>query len=326
MKAVLAWVIGMAVGIQALPVAAQEGQEATRRPVCLVIDESRDTFSPQDRQAAVILVARQFELSGRQVVAGACAERYTLSHVRLGRTITVILAGQSEQREGRASGMDDLPGLYNQLVRAILTGSSVGALNVVDRTNVTGPQAEPKRVHADSFGYARLGYGAVLGAGGSGAPAMGFGYRAELDSFALDVSFLNEQLPSVNAYGSSSGMAGSLLKLEGLYFTNPRANASAYVGGGVSWGATSAPSVSASNSYSSWSGSGLQAELTGGYELPRASELRVFVQADAALPFYRTSGQTITYSQARSYVVTTGHRYNPSIVFSVGLGWQHHRR
>lgn len=312
----------MVVGTAPLPADAQEHPRA-----CLAIDEAGDTFSSQDRRAALIMVGRELGHAGRQVVTGECAERYVLSHVRLGNTIIVVLAGPTGQREGRASGMDDLPGLYNQIVRALLTGSSVGAMNVVDRTNVTTPQAEPRRVGIDAFGYARLGYAAMLGTGGSGNPAIGFGYRAELDSWGLDVSFLNQQLPSSNgAFGASSGMAGSLLKLQGLYFLNPRANASAYVGGGLSWGTTTGSSSSSPNGYSSWRGSGLQGELTAGYELPRASELRVFVQADATLPFYHTSGEAFTFSQGRSSAVTTGRRYNPSVTVSVGLGWQRRRR
>jgi hypothetical protein len=301
-------------------------QEAPIRPaVCLAIDEAHDTFSPEDRQAALILVAREFEQAGRQV--GECAERYTLSHVRLGNTITVVLAGTSGQREGRAAGMDDLPGLYNQLVRALVTGTSVGSMTVVNRGNVTKPQAEPKRVGIDSFGYAKLGYGTMLGEGGAENPAIGFGYRAELDAFALDVSFLNQQVPSSNrAATAATAMSGSLLKLTGLYFTNPQVNASAYFGGGVSWGATSRSGGSSQNGYSTWSGSGLQGELTAGYELPRASEMRVFVQGDATLPFYRAAGHTFVYSQGRSSTVTTGRSYNPSVTLSMGLGWQRHRR
>ena len=316
----------LAIAIVVSPVAAAGQEPHVQRPVCLTIDETHDTFAPPDRQAALMLVAREFEHAGRQVVSGECAERYTLSHVRLGNTITVVLAGPSGQREGRAAGMDDLPGLYNQLVRALLSGSSVGSMTVVDRTNVTTPQAEPRRVGVDSFGYARLGYGRTLGDGGAGNPAIGFGYRAELDAFALDVSFLNQQLPSSNqTYSASTAVSGSLLKLTGLYFTSPRANASAYVGGGLSWGVTSR-SGSSPNGYSSWEGRGLQGELTAGYELPRASELRVFVQADATLPFYHTIGQTVAYSQGRSSTVTTGERYNPSLTLSIGLGWQRHRR
>jgi hypothetical protein len=323
MKSILPCLVAMMIGSAPIPAGAQEPSRA-----CLVIDEGRDTLSSQDRQAALILVSRELERAGRQVVSAECAERYGLSHVRLGTTIVVVLVGPTGQREGRASGMDDLLGLYNQIVRALLTGSSVGAMNVVDRTNVTTAQAEPRRMGIDSFAYARLGYASMLGTGGTGSPAIGFGYRAELDSWGLDISFLNQQLPSSNgALGASNGgMAGSLLKLQGLYFLNPRANASAYFGGGISWGTTTGSSSSSQNGYSSWRGSGLQGELTAGYELPRASELRVFVQADATLPFYHTSGQAYTFSQGGSSAVMTGRRYNPSVTLSVGVGWQRRRR
>ena len=310
----------MVVGLSAF---AAAGQEPPPGAACVSIDEAHDTFSAQDRRSALILVTRQFELAGRSMTAGDCTERYTLSHVRLGNTIMVLLSGPAGQREGRAAGMDDLPNLYNQIVRALLTGSSVGAMKVVDRTNVTTPQAEPKRVGIDSFGYARLGFGRTFGEHGGGNPAIGFGYRAELDSFALDVSFLNHQVPS--GTGGSSGASGSLLRLTALRFINPRANASAYFGGGLGWGLTSGSVNSTQNGYSSWRGSGLQGELTAGYELPRASELRVFVQADAALPFYRTVGQSYTYSAGRSSVVTTGRAYNPSLTLSGGLGWRRNR-
>jgi hypothetical protein len=324
MKQTLTLVVAVLLGGAAVPAAGQD-----RIRACLAIDEARDTFSPADRQAALILVGREFERAGRQIVSAECAERYTLAHVRLGNTIMVTLTGASGQRDGRASGMDDLPGLYNQIVRALLTGSAVGAMNVVDRTNVTGPQANPRRVGIDSFGYARLGLGSMLGPGGGSNPTIGFGYRAELDSWGLDISFVNQQVPSgTGTYGapSETGVAGSLLKLQALYFTDPHANASAYFGGGLSWGSTTGAGTSTITGYSSWRGSGLQGELTAGYELPRASELRAFLQADAALPFYHTRGETVTFTQGRSTTVSTGRRYNPSLTLSVGIGWQRRRR
>ena len=311
----------------AFPASSAFARQTTSPHVCVVIDDAHDMLSAQDRRAALFLVERLFEQAGRHVTHDACDERYTLSHVRLGATIVVTLAGPAGQREGKAIGLDDLPALYKQIVRALLTGSDVGAMNVVDRTDVTSGQADVKRMQIDSFGYARLGYGATLGAGGGHQPTFGFGYRAELDTFGLDVSFFNEQLPSYNGVGSSSrGTAGSFIKLEGLYFARPRANASAYFGGGVSWGAASGPYSSTSASYSSWHGSGLQGELSVGYEMPRATDLRVFAQADATLPFYRTHGETIAYSAAHATTVATGSRYNPSIALSIGVGWQRHRQ
>ena len=289
--------------------------------VCVNIDEPRDTFSSSDRAASLLLVAREFRREGQQVVSGGCTTTYTLSHVQLGNVIIVTLSGPNGQREGRAQGIDDLPALYNQMVRSIITGRPMTGFNVVDRTNVTEAQTIQRRVQTDSFTYARLGYGATLFGKAQGAPTMGFGYRAELDSFALDVSFLNYQIRSSNrAYnsaagyysGSGGGMSGSFLKLEGLYFLKPAANASAYLGGGLSWGGTST-SRNTDTTYMSVRGSGLQGELAVGYELPRASTLRAFVQADAVLPFYRASGETVTsLTKPPYYTSTAGARqYTP---------------
>jgi hypothetical protein len=297
-----------------------------RADVCVAVDEAQDRLSADERTVAVRLVARQFELAGQPVVAQDCPARYTLSHVMLGNTIYVTLAGPRGRREGTALGRDDLPALYSQMVRSIVTGRPMSGFNVIDRTNVTSAQASIERVPADGFWYARLGYGGVFGDRTYRTPAIGFGYRVELDSIGIDVSFLNYQISSSNDYGyygssSGSAFAGSLLKLEGLYFIHPEANKSAYVGGGMSWGGTTFGN--------GWNGSGLQGELTAGYELPRASALRMFVQADAVLPFYQVSATRYPVNYRLNSPITTEHRYAPSLVVSMGFGWQrdrHHRR
>ena len=276
------------------------------------------------------MVANQFELAGQRVAPEGCSMPYTVSHVRLGDTIMVTLSGPNGHREGTALGLNDLPALYSQMVRSIVTGRPMTGMNVVDRTNVTATQASTERVQSDSFGYARLGYGSIFGDRSYGGPALGFGYRAELDSFAIDVSFMNFQIQTSDSYyaSSSGGTAGSLLKLEGLYFMSPKANATAYVGGGFSYGSTSFGGEGGIGGYgtefrTNWHGSGLQGELTVGYELPRATTLRLFVQADAALPFYKTTSETISRSGS---AIATEHRYAPSLVVSVGVGWQRNRR
>jgi hypothetical protein len=303
--------------------------------VCVSIDEPQDTLSSQDRVASLLLLARQFELAGEQVVSEGCTASYTLSHVKLGNVIIVTLSGPAGQREGKALGLDDLPSLYSQMVRSITTGRPMEGFNVVDRTNVTTAQAVSPRVSVDSFAYARLGYSGTFTGSTQGAPAMGFGYRAELDSFAVDVSFFNYQVRTSNSaygpsgyYGSGGGFSGSFLKLEGLYFLKPAANASPYVGGGLSWGGVARSSGTAT-SQTSLRGSGLQGELTVGYELPRASTLRVFVQADATLPFYHVTSQTITFTQGPPFTSSRSsgdRRYVPSLAVSIGLGWQRNRK
>jgi hypothetical protein len=292
--------------------------------VCVTVDETHDTFSPRDRTAALHILARQFELAGQHVISSPCPDQYVVTHVQLGATIFVTLTGPKGDREATAIGLDDIPAVYNQMVRSVLTGEPMDLRGVVDRTNVSGTQAAKLRVDSDSVFYARLGYGAIFADPRQAVPSVGLiGYRHELDSFAIDVSFLNFQLNSAPSNGSYYGAAttassGSWIKLEGLYFTRPLANRTAYFGGGLSWGGTS---ISDGRAY--WDGTGLQGELTAGYEMARASTIRVFAQADLGLPFYSLAG--LSYSRP---VLITAHQYAPSLTFSIGLGWERsrHRR
>jgi hypothetical protein len=187
----------------------------------------------------------------------------------------------------------------------------------VDRTNVIGVQAAPVRVQSDSLFYARLGYGGAFGAGSQGGPAMGFGVRRELDAFAIDVSFFNVQSHSTSGYFYESGSSGSWLKLSAIRYTNRTANATPYFGGGLSWGGVSA---AMDNRY--FNGSGLQGELTAGYEMFRASNIRMFMQTDVVLPFYSA---TATIFRPRAPSITE-RRYMPSAAVSFGLGWGRERR
>ena len=119
------------------------GVGAAEAAVCVSIDEARDTLSPHERAATLIVVSKQFEQAGEQVVPVGCPTQYSLSHVRLGDTIIVTLTGPNGSREATATGLDDLPALYNQMVRSILTRRPMSGFNVVDRTNV--PKHKPRR-------------------------------------------------------------------------------------------------------------------------------------------------------------------------------------
>lgn len=176
-----------------------------------------------------------------------------------------------------------------------------------------------------SFGYARLGYGAAFADGTRSAPAIGFGYRGELESVAFDVSFFN-YIVGTGRYDDGSVFAGSVLKLQMLRFLDGEANRSAYVGGGLSWGGVSASSDGTPYS-SSWGGSGLQGEFTTGYEFRGNTPLRVFIQADVGVPFFKAIRESFTYGPPgvfRSTVVDQ--RFIPSAVVSFGMGWDTRKR
>jgi hypothetical protein len=298
-----------------------------RADVCIDIDTARDMFSESEQTAARLLVERQFEQEGQRVVPDGCGSQYTLTHVRLGNTIVVSIEGPLGRREAIALGMDDLPAVYSQMVRSMVTGRPMEGFNVIDRTNVTTEQSTaPRRVHTDSIWYARLGYGNLFGGESYGTPALGFGYRAEMDAFAIDVSFLNFQFSNMNSSSSRGATSQSLLKLSALYFLSPTTNRSAYFGGGLSYGYQSfGGSYGATNGYysSGWNGSGLQGELTAGHEFARVTTFRMFVQADAVLPFYEATSETYlipSRTNAAPPPPTTERRYAPSLVVSIGVG------
>jgi len=287
--------------------------------VCLAIDESRDTFTARDRAAALLLVTTQFETAGERVVPSGCTNPLVIVHAQLDSLVVVTMSRQGTTWQATAQTTSDLPAVYSQMVRSIVTGRPMTGMNVVDRTNVTSSQAEARRLHTDSIWYGRLGYGGVFSDQAYGAPAIGFGFRAELDSFAIDVAFLNHQFSS-GRYSSPKASASSWLKLSGFRFLDPEANRSAYFGGGLSYGHANisrGSRVYTQGEYSTdWSGSGLQGELTAGYELARATSLRVFLQADAVLPFYRVVSETRSMQGA----IQTDSRYAPSLVLSIGVG------
>jgi hypothetical protein len=318
---------------------------AASAQTCLRIDDSADMLAQDERQAAVLLVRKQFELAGHKVAdtssafAGGfggtgCEATYTLSHIRLGNTIIVTLSGALGSREGKALGLDDLPAVYSQLVRSLTTGQPMGSLAVFDRSNVSASQdLPPRRLQSDGYWHARVGHASLFGPTTNQAASFGFGYRAVFDRLGLDMSFLNFQLDdSGGNYYSSGSSVFTPIKLEGLYFTSPNANRSAYFGGGLSYGRAEIRTENGVDFPTTGRGSGLQGELTFGYEIARVTSTRLFVQADVTLPFYDVVFETFNYPvrpPSGPFVaptITTERQYAPSLMLSVGLGWQRGRR
>jgi hypothetical protein len=325
------WVLTAAAIAGLAPAAAYAAQD-----VCITVDEAHDSLPPVERMSALVFLSGEFERAGRGVVAAPCGAAYTVSHAELGDAIAVTLTGPEGRRHAIAAGKDDLPAVYDQMVRSLLTGEPMTLGGVVDRTNVSQTQAARARVDSDSIFYARLGYGAVAGPRTRGVPSVGLlGYRHELDALAIDVSFFNFGVGGAMSGYATDGTSSSSswLKLEALRFTRPESDATPYLGGGLSYstihiGGGAPQSAAYAGPLSSWSGSGLQGELTAGYELARASTVRMFVQADAGLPFFKVTQTGYSYAlpaapggYARSTPTVVSRRYAPSMTVSIGFGW-----
>jgi hypothetical protein len=282
--------------------------------VCVTVDTSRDNLAEPDRNAALTILAQTLQQNGVEVSNQNCMGTYSVYNLRLGNSVNVYLQGPQGYRQATARTVEDLPALYSQMVRSLITGQPMDATSgaVVDRNNVTTAQAAPNRVEADSLWYIRLGYAAIAGPAFNTGPDLGFGYRYELDNVGIDASLnlvvaTDRGSAADNNGGGSVG--GSFIKLEAMYYTDPTANQSPYFGGGISWGG-----VATANSSVAYSGGGLQGELTAGYELLRASSIRLFGQFNATLPFYGVSGIDING-------LTTNKSYAPTFGLSLGLAW-----
>ena len=238
---------------------------------------------------------------------------FVVYHVRLGNSITVFLQGPQGYREASARAIEEIPAVYSQMIRSLITGQPMNTTNnTVDRNNVTAQQQAPNRVQADSLWYFRLGYGGATGPVTNTGPGFGFGYRYELDSLAIDLSFLNLLIfGNDDPNSSEAGVTGSWVKLMGLYFFNPHGNASLYLGGGVGYGVTAARPTSTS----SYTGSGLQGEVGAGLRVPARQHDPHLRRArrDAAL-LRRLPG---AYGSDRH----VDKSYVPSFVASMGIGW-----
>lgn len=299
---------------KALVLVALAGLVAIARPasaqICVAVDTSKDNLGEPERKAAVTLVSQAFADSGQQVIAAPCPQTVYVHHVRFGNSVTVYLASPRGSRTATARTLEDVPYLYSQMVKSLVTGQPMsGANDTVDRTNVTTAQMASNRVEADSLWYIRLGYGSILGAS-SGGPAVGFGYRYELDNIGIDASFLNFVLPPDDG-NTDFDASGSLIKLMGLYFVNPTANRTLYLGAGVAYG-----SSGLTEEADTYTGSGLQGELSLGYEILRASSIRMFMQLDASLPFY-----SVQSTQFTTLGSTTDSKWAPTFALSLGVGW-----
>ncbi|HTV22972.1 MAG TPA: hypothetical protein VMG12_29985, partial [Polyangiaceae bacterium] len=253
--------------------------------------------------------------AGVTVAREGCDETWTLYHVRLGKSITVVVQSPRGTRRERVKKIEDLPATYHQLARSIVSGTeATNDASSVDRRNVTEAQSERQRVSADAVWYAKLGYGVTPAAGFHGGPAFGFGRRWELDSVGINLGFLNFILyqDADEFRGSSAGW----IELGADYYFDPYANGTAYLGAGLSLGNHSIPS-----DRGDYENAGLQGKATFGYEMFRASTIRLNLHFDATLPMFRLSRTT---TDALTGAEDVDHVYAPTFQLSLALGWGAH--
>lgn len=292
-----------AIGVALAPAAAWAGD-------CVRLDEDKDGLTPNDRKAALTLFEDALGEAEVDVVADGCAATWSLYHVQLGESITVVVQGPKGSLRERVNSIEDLSGIYGQMTKALVAGetNTADAANL-DRRDVTETQTQRKRVSADSIWYAKLGYGSTASSEFHAGPAFGFGRRWELDRFGIDFGFLGFTM--YQDADEFEGVSASWIDLTLDYFFDPYANSSAYFGAGLSLGHHSIPETGGD-----YAGTGLQGKAKLGYEMFRVSTIRILAQVDATLPFFRLSRTVDLTGQSEEERV-----YVPTLALGLGLGW-----
>lgn len=285
--------------------------QAAHAASCVVIDEQRDGLSAEERGSARTLFEESLREEKQEVSREGCSDTWTLYHIRLGESVTVVAQSSRGTRRERVKAIEDLPGMYSQMVRSLLGGSQLtNDSAALSRKNVTQSQTQPQRVRAEAIWYAKLGYGATTADGFHGGPHFGFGRRWELDQVGIDLAFLN--FTTYQDSDEFSGMSVSWIDLCADYFFDAFGNSSPYVGAGLSLGSHTIPDVAGD-----FEGGGLQGKATLGYEMFRASTIRLLAQLDAVLPMYRLTREIGDGAGG----TVEEHTYAPTFMLSLGLGW-----
>ena len=281
---------------------------------CVQVEIAQGNLSAEDGAAIRLLASQVLADEGVELEELPCDELYQISILKLGASFTVNLRGPEGSRRGRASNLEELPDVFSQLTRALLRGIPVDTGGAaVRRDTVTQRQARPERVSADALWLIRVGSGVIGDADLKEAPVLvGFNYRYELDSFAVDAT--GDLI--IGAQDESTAGGGGLT-LSGLYFVDPLSNQSLFFGGGIGYGAYDMGGEQEGYSYS---GAGLHARISGGFELLRASTIRFSLQLDVTLPFYDLEPNEDFL--ADDVELPSDTRYAPTVGLTLGIGWQ----
>jgi hypothetical protein len=302
-------------------------------PVCPAIDTETDTLTEDERRVALALLAQAVQAWGRPLAAPGCPQPVTVSHVKVGDVLSVVLRTAEGARLGRAPRMEDLPATYLQLLRGADPASGPGSRAADTAAGAASPGAPPPPSPSEEpaspggappeaarrpwfgFGaghghfYARLGYHGSVRDELKTGPSLGIGYRFEVGRLLLDASTLNVDFWREDQRDSYDSNWNAFLRLMAFRYLDDVVGADLYAGAGLSYGRLETRDY--------FRGDGLQGELGLGYEILRETAVRAFIQAVVTLPFYRLYGE----QQLHPLVSTPVRDYGFSGALSIGVGF-----
>jgi len=126
--------------------------------VCIEINTSKDQLDDRDRKSAKIIIEGALQEEGRKVVQGDCSNKYSIYHLKLGETVTVIIDGPTGTKKNSVKSLNELPKIYSQMIRSLISKTNVNSTQNLDRYNATDKHINPRRAKTDSLFIIKLGF------------------------------------------------------------------------------------------------------------------------------------------------------------------------
>lgn len=269
---------------------------------CVEIDTERDNLTADQRRSAQLLLSNALE--SQQIVLGdPCEVTWKLSHIQMGNSVTVRVEAPAGVETMTTSAIEDLPRIYSQMANAMVNGVEIE--DAMNRNDVTIEQSRnQRRVQAEYLATLRFG-GGMLSPSSGISPMVAGGMRLELDRYAIDadVSIILDTHSDQEQFALGA-------HINVISFVNPQAMNTPYYGGGLGYGGVATVEHE---------GYGFQAHLLGGYEMFRASTMRLFFQANAVTPAYTFDDRS--WSPTMSVSMGIGYKPQPSNSSNNSVPW-----
>lgn len=253
-----------------------------------------DALSDEEWVAARALIAHNVNRTELTVVDAMCTTTWTVAHVSLGETWTILVNAEGPSATARAADLGELERAYAEIVAELVPGSGDPA--DAELTGATARDMRDKGRVSQLF-VMRTGVGGWTGRGGQAGTVFGFGYRHVASNLLVDIGISEVTLASP----PTEGFSGSWLRLS--------------VGGRFSTGPVLYPFFAAGLGFGSqhledrvdvvddsgrtnredvmFTGVGPEVTLSTGIEVDLSSRIHVLIGAHGMLPAYTTTIQNL---------------------------------
>jgi len=298
--------------------------------ICVDLDAKADRLAPEEQASARLMFENALRAS-EQGGPSACDETWTLTHVKLGGGVQVLVVTPAGALTA-SSTLDQLGTAYEGLVWRGLAMRAHAVAPVSTRAPgltpppvvdpdpaVTTASPAPAPPGSGPF-YVRLASPIAPVEAGSVleprfGPTIGLGYRRPVDKWLFDVSVLNTHAWRRSEGNDYDANILSFGRIAAYYLFPNDKGSSFYTGGGLSFGQSVVQY--GPDYYGNSDTLAIQVEGTAGYEFMQDRSVRVFLEANFVAPLSKVD--TVAYSVNGAMEVDS--HWAPTMQLSAGIGF-----